>query len=395
MSASSSRSSSSGLGPNAVIGIVGGGQLGRMSAMAAARLGFRTHILTQEANGPAAQVAHAVTLGAYEDHTALEAFARAVDVVTFEFENISADALDCLAQHCPVHPSGAILRISQDRLAEKTFLSSAEIPLAPWHAVTDHASLHAAAEALGFPFILKTTRNGYDGKGQARVYEAAQLEEAFASLAPHPLVAEGMVDFACELSVMVVRGTDGTTRCFAPGLNHHRDGILDLTLAPAPVPQETAQQAQALAITIAEKLDLVGILGVEMFLDRSGALLVNEMAPRPHNSGHWTMDACPADQFEMHIRAVAGLPLPPAIRHSDAVMKNLVGPDDMALWPQILATPGLLPHLYGKEEARDGRKMGHVNILFPCGSLPGALGIQDALGPLATRAEEEQEEDCA
>lgn len=390
MPASSSRSPSAApLAPNAVIGIVGGGQLGRMSAVAAAKLGFRAHILTQDPHGPAAQVAHQVTLGAYDDHKALDAFARAVDVITFEFENISADALDCLAQHCPVRPSGAILRTSQDRLAEKTFLSDADIPLAPWMAVTDHASLHAAAETLGFPFILKTTRNGYDGKGQARVYEASQLEAAFASLAPHPLVAEGMVDFACEISVMVVRGTDGTTRCFAPGLNYHRDGILDLTLAPAPVQEETAQRAQALATAIAEKLDLIGILGVEMFIDRTGTLLVNEIAPRPHNSGHWTMDACPADQFDMHIRAVAGLPLPPALRHSDAVMKNLVGPDDMALWPDILATPGHIPHLYGKAEARAGRKMGHVNILFPYGSLPGALGVQDALGPLADKPETE------
>lgn len=392
MSASSSRFSSAALAPNSVIGIVGGGQLGRMSAVAAAKLGFRAHILTQDANGPAAQVAHQVTLGAYDDHTALEAFARAVDVVTFEFENISADALDCLAQYCPVRPSGAILRISQDRLSEKTFLSEAEIPLAPWMAVTDHASLHAAADKLGFPFILKTTRNGYDGKGQARVYEASQLEDAFASLAPHPLVAEGMVDFACEISVMVVRGTDGTTRCFAPGLNSHRDGILDVTLAPAPVPEETAERAQALAVAIAEKLDLIGILGVEMFIDSTGNLLVNEIAPRPHNSGHWTMDACPTDQFDMHIRAVAGLPLPPTLRHSDAVMKNLVGPDDMALWPEILATPGHIPHLYGKAAARVGRKMGHVNILFPYGSLPGALGIQDALGPLAEKPNTENDD---
>ncbi|MFT8307276.1 5-(carboxyamino)imidazole ribonucleotide synthase [Acetobacter malorum] len=391
MSASSSRFSSAALAPNSVIGIVGGGQLGRMSAVAAAKLGFRAHILTQDANGPAAQVAHQVTLGAYDDHTALEAFARAVDVVTFEFENISADALDCLAQYCPVRPSGAILRISQDRLSEKTFLSEADIPLAPWMAVTDHASLHAAAEKLGFPFILKTTRNGYDGKGQARVYEASQLEDAFASLAPHPLVAEGMVDFACEISVMVVRGTDGTTRCFAPGLNSHRDGILDVTLAPAPVPEETAERAQTLAVAIAEKLDLIGILGVEMFIDSTGNLLVNEIAPRPHNSGHWTMDACPTDQFDMHIRAVAGLPLPPTLRHSDAVMKNLVGPDDMALWPAILATPGHIPHLYGKAAARVGRKMGHVNILFPYGSLPGALGIQDALGPLAEKPDTEND----
>ncbi|CEF55613.1 5-(carboxyamino)imidazole ribonucleotide synthase [Acetobacter ghanensis] len=375
----------SALAPNAVIGIVGGGQLGRMSAVAASRLGFKTHILTQDAHGPAAQVSSAVTLGAYDDPDALDAFAKAVDVVTFEFENINADALDRLSRHCPVRPSGHILRISQDRLAEKTFLASAGVPLAPWHAVTDRATLHEAARKLGFPLILKTTRNGYDGKGQRRVYTEAELDEAFEALAPHPLVAEGMVDFACELSVMVVRGTDGTTRCFDTVLNHHWHGILDLTLAPAPVAENVAQEAGRLAAIIAEKFDLIGIMGVEMFLTRDGSLMINEVAPRPHNSGHWTMDACPQDQFDMHIRAVAGLPLPAAIRHSDAVMKNLVGPEDMALWPAILANPGHIPHLYGKKEARPGRKMGHVNILFPYSGLPGEWGIQAALGPLATK----------
>lgn len=374
----------SALGPNAVIGIVGGGQLGRMSAMAAAKLGFKTHILTQDPNGPAAQVSSGITLGAYDDLAALEQFARAVDVVTFEFENISADGLDCLAQHCPVRPSGAILRTSQDRAVEKTFLTQAGVPIAPWHPVTDHASLQVAAEKLGFPFILKTARDGYDGKGQRRVYTPDELTEAYAALAPRALVAEGMVDFACEISVMVVRGANGTVRCFDPAQNFHRNGILDITLAPAPIAPELTQQAQTLATTIAEKLELIGILGVEMFIDRTGNLLVNEIAPRPHNSGHWTMDACPVDQFDMHIRAVAGLPLPPAQRHADAVMKNLIGPDDMALWPQIIATPTFLPHLYGKAEARRGRKMGHVNLVFPYSGLPGALGIQDALGPLAT-----------
>lgn len=373
------------LQPNAVIGIVGGGQLGRMSAMAAARLGYRTHILTQDASGPAAQVSDAITLGAYDDPEALEAFARAVDVVTFEFENISADALDHLSRHCPVRPSGHILRISQDRLAEKTFLSQAGIPLAPWHAVQERADLHAATERLGLPLILKTTRNGYDGKGQIRVHDAAELDNALDSLAPHPLVAEGMVDFACELSVMVARGTDGTVRCFDTVQNHHWQGILDLTLAPAPVMDAIAQDARTLATRIAQALDLVGIMGVEMFLSRTGTLMVNEIAPRPHNSGHWTMDACPQDQFDLHIRAVAGLPLPPAVRHSDAVMKNLVGPEDMALWPDIVATPGHIPHLYGKAQALPGRKMGHVNLLFPFGGLPGEFGIRAALGPLATR----------
>ncbi|WP_323990961.1 5-(carboxyamino)imidazole ribonucleotide synthase [Nguyenibacter sp. L1] len=373
------------LPPNSVLGIVGGGQLGRMSAIAAARLGFRAHILTDEPRGPAAQVAHAVTVGAYDDADTLRRFAAAVDVVTFEFENISADGLELLAELRPVRPSGDILRISQDRIAEKRFLTDAGIPVAPWAEIHDAGDLDTAIGVLGLPFILKTTRLGYDGKGQCRVQAADDARPAFAALAPHPLVGEAMIDFACEISVMVARGLDGGAVTFDVTENRHRDGILDLSLAPARVPEAVAAQARAIAIQVAAALDLVGLLGVEMFVDRDGTVLVNEIAPRPHNSGHWTMDACPVDQFAMHVRAVTGLPLPPAIRHSDAAMKNLVGPDDMALWPDIVATPGLLPHLYGKDAARPGRKMGHVNILFPHGALPGEFGVRASLGPLARR----------
>ncbi|GBQ28973.1 5-(carboxyamino)imidazole ribonucleotide synthase [Gluconacetobacter sacchari] len=370
------------LPPGAVLGIVGGGQLGRMSAIAAARLGYRAHILTSEPDGPAAQVAHAVTIGGYDDPDTLRRFATAVDVVTFEFENVSADGLELLAALRPVRPSGDILRISQDRVAEKTFLAGAGIPVAPWRAIGAPDDLPAARAGLGLPFILKTTRLGYDGKGQRRVHRDEDMRDAFDALAPHPLVAEGMVDFACEVSVMVARGLDGAAVTFDVTENRHRDGILDLSLAPARVPEAVSEQARAIALRVAAALDLVGLLGVEMFVDRDGRVLVNEIAPRPHNSGHWTMDACPVDQFAMHVRAVAGLPLPPAVRHSDAVMKNLVGPGDMALWPAILATPGLLPHHYGKQEARAGRKMGHVNVLFPAGALPGEFGVDAALGPL-------------
>lgn len=370
------------LPPNSVIGIVGGGQLGRMSALAAARLGYRCHVLTDDAGSPAAQVAASITLGAHDDPAALRRFAEAVDVVTFEFENISADGLDLLASLRPVRPSGEILRISQDRLAEKRMLEAAGIPVAPWLAVLDRAGADTAAGHLGYPFVLKTTRLGYDGRGQAVIADAAALDAAFARLSPHPLVAERLVAFACELSVMVARGTDGTIQAYDAVQNHHRDHILDLTLAPAPVPEATAAAACALARRIAAHLGLVGLLGVEMFVDEGGGLLVNEIAPRPHNSGHWTIDACPVSQFEMHVRAVAGLPLPRAGRHSDAVMKNLVGPEGLAYWPAILRTEGLLGHLYGKQEARAGRKMGHVNRLFPHGGLPGAFGIADALDPL-------------
>jgi len=377
------------LPPGATIGIIGGGQLGRMSAMAAARLGYRCHILTPEPDSPAAQVCAGATLGGYEDRAVLRAFAGRVDVVTFEFENVSAAGLDLLAALRPVRPSPAVLRVSQDRLAEKRFLNDAGVPTAPWVPVASLAELEAAVARFGLPAILKTTRLGYDGHGQARLDAPADLAPAFERLAPKPLMLEGYVDFACEISVIVARGTDGTMRAFDVMENRHRNHVLDLTLAPARIPGQTAAAATALARRVAEGLELVGLLAVEMFVAADGRVLVNEIAPRPHNSGHWTIDACPASQFEMHVRAVAGLPLPPASRHSDAAMKNLVGPEELALWPEILATPGLIPHLYGKAAARPGRKMGHVTRLFPRGALPGPFGLAAALGPLAPSQSED------
>jgi len=369
----------SALAPGAVIGIIGGGQLGRMSAMAAARLGYRVHVFSPEADGPAAQVSAASTVAEYADLEALRRFADAVDVITFEFENLPADSLALLESLKPVRPGARILATSQDRLLEKQFLNDAGIATAPWAKVEGEAELAAAVGKFGLPSVLKTTRLGYDGKGQTLLRAAEDVAPAFARLAPKPLVLEGFVTFAAEVSVMVARGVDGTVVTFDAVENRHRHHILDLTLAPAPLPQDLLAEAQDIARRVAEALELVGILGVEMFVTSDGELLVNEIAPRPHNSGHWTMDACPCGQFEMHIRAVAGLPLPPAMRHSDAVMKNLIGPEDMALWPRILATPGLIPHHYGKTEARPGRKMGHFNRLFPKGSLPGEFGIEDAL----------------
>ena len=373
------------LPPNATIGIVGGGQLGRMSAMAAARLGYRCHILTPEPDSPAGQVAAGVTLGEYEDPAALRDFALHADVVTFEFENVSAEGLDLLASIKPVRPSPAVLRVSQERIAEKSFLNAAGVPTAPWAAVETPEQLEAALARVGLPAILKTTRLGYDGRGQARVRTAADARAAYARLLPHPLILEGVVDFACEVSVVCARGAHGDYAAFDVVENRHRDHILDLTFAPARIAEETAATAQALTRRVAEALDLVGLLAVEMFVTADGRVLANEIAPRPHNSGHWTIDACPASQFEMHVRAVAGLPLLPAVRHSDAVMKNLVGPQEMALWPEIVATPGLIPHLYGKAEARRGRKMGHVTRLFPRGGLPGPFGAAAALGVLGAR----------
>jgi len=375
------------LPPNATIGIVGGGQLGRMTAHAAARLGYRSHILTPEPDSPAAQVSAAVTIGEYEDPSALAEFASRVDVVTFEFENVSAGGLDLLAALRPVRPAPAVLRISQDRIAEKSFLNGAGVPTAPWRKVATLADLAQAVDAIGLPAVLKTTRLGYDGKGQKLLRGPADLAPAFTALAPKPLVLEGFVDFACEISVIAARGADGTVAAFDAVENRHFEQILDLTLAPAPVDSEIAAAARQIALRVAASLDLVGLIAVEMFVDNDGQVLANELAPRPHNSGHWTIDACPASQFELFVRAVAGLPLPGARRHSDAVMKNLVGPEETALWGEILATPGLIPHLYGKEEARPGRKMGHVTRLFPRGSLPGAFGIRAALAPLRPRAD--------
>ena len=367
------------LPPNATIGLVGGGQLGRMSALAAARLGYRCHILTRETDSPAAQVAHGVTISDYNDPTSLRAFANAVDVISFEFENVSAEGLDLLASLKPVRPAPAILRVSQDRVAEKSFVNGRGIATAPWRPVVSLGDLDAAAADLGFPCVLKTTREGYDGKGQAILRAPADLAPAYGRLSPKPLILEGFIDYAMEISVVIGRGQDGAMSAYDTVENRHRDHILDLTLAPARVPLAVGEAARDIARDIATGLDLIGLLAVEMFVDAAGRVLVNEIAPRPHNSGHWTLDACPMSQFELHIRAIAGLPLPPATRHSDAVMKNLVGPGEAALWPRILATPGFIPHLYGKAEAREGRKMGHVNRLFPKGALPGDLGIADAL----------------
>lgn len=379
------------LPPNSTIGIVGGGQLGRMSAMAAARLGYRCHVLTPEPDSPAGQVAAGVTLGDFEDTQALYDFATRADVITFEFENVSAEGLDLLAVLKPVRPAPATLRISQDRMAEKSFLNSIGVATAPWRPVGSLEELQDAAAALGYPAILKTTRLGYDGKMQALLRSKRDASRAFEELSPKPLILEEFIDFACEISVIVARGSNGDIAAYDTVENGHREHILDITYAPARIPEATAAAAQAIARRVAEALELVGLLALEMFVAADGRVLANEIAPRPHNSGHWTIDACAASQFESHIRAVAGLPLAPATRHSDAVMKNLVGPEEAALWPQILATPGLIPHLYGKRDARAGRKMGHVTRLFPFGALPGPFGIAAALGPLAPRG---TVEDC-
>jgi 5-(carboxyamino)imidazole ribonucleotide synthase len=358
------------LPPGATIGILGGGQLGRMLALAAARLGYRCHVYAPEDDAPGMLVAAARSVAAYEDEAALAAFAAAVDVVTFEFENVPARALEVLAPLVPCRPGVEALRICQDRLAEKAFLESVGVAVAPWRSVRDEADLAAAVAAIGLPAVLKTTRLGYDGRGQVVLRAPQDAAPAFARLAPKPLVLEAFVPFAAELSAIAARGAaDGAVAVFDAVENRHRDHILDLSFAPARVPVAVAAAARDNARRVAERLGLVGVVALEMFLLPDGTLLGNEIAPRPHNSGHWTIEACQASQFEQHVRAVAGLPLASAERHADAVMRNLVGPEGMARWPALLGMDGVSPHLYGKAEARPGRKLGHATRLLPRGAL--------------------------
>lgn len=346
------------LSSGSVIGILGGGQLGRMLAMAAARLGYRTHIF-EPGTAPAADVAWKWTQAPYDDLDALRSFAGECDVITYEFENIPADALDILSETTPLHPNRRALEVSQDRLSEKDFLSNLGLAVAPYAAVTGSGDLDGALSGTGLPAILKTRRFGYDGKGQARITEAAEAEEALASLEGAPAIAEGFVEFSKEISVIAARGLDGAVAAYDPGENVHRDGILATTTVPATIPASLRTDAVLLASRILNALDYVGVLGVELFVTRSG-LVVNEIAPRVHNSGHWTQAGCAVDQFEQHIRAITGWPLGDGTRHADVVMENLIGAEvDRAA---ALATErGVQVHLYGKAETRAGRKMGHVN----------------------------------
>lgn len=341
------------------IGIIGGGQLGRMLSVAASRLGFKSHIFEPGANPPAAQVADAVTTAGYDDAAALKAFAESVDVITYEFENIPTDALDIVEAIRPVRPCREALRVSQDRLVEKAFLSDLGLKTAPYAAVDDAEDLAEAIADIGLPAILKTRRFGYDGKGQARIMTADDAAQALADMAGAPSILEGFVTFSHEVSVIAARGIDGEVACFDPGENIHKDGILSTTTVPARLSASQRTDAVLLAAQILNKLKYVGVMGVELFVTPKG-LIVNEIAPRVHNSGHWTQNGCAVDQFEQHIRAVAGWPLGDGQRHSDVVMENLIG-DDMDRVPEIAKEPNAALHLYGKAEVKAGRKMGHVN----------------------------------
>jgi 5-(carboxyamino)imidazole ribonucleotide synthase len=341
------------------IGILGGGQLGRMLALAAARLGMKTHIYCPDEQSPAFDVTPNKTVAAYDDEAALAAFAAAVDVITYEFENVPAKTADFLSALKPLRPGANALAVSQDRLAEKAFLSINRIPVAPFAAIPDLDRLEAELEEIGAPGVLKTTRLGYDGKGQRIVHNMEDAALAWELLSPKPLVLEKFIPFEHEISVIVARGVDGSVAAFEPAENVHRDHILKTSTVPAAIKGKTAAKAIEIAGQIATALDYVGVMGVEFFVLDGGKLLVNEIAPRVHNSGHWTEAVAITDQFEQHIRAVAGWPLGDPTRLADVVMENLIG-DEIAVIPADLGA-STRPHAYGKAETRKGRKMGHLN----------------------------------
>lgn len=339
------------------IGILGGGQLGRMLAVAASRLGMRAHVFDPASDTPAADVAWRVTRAGYEDADALAAFAQDVDVLTYEFENIPVAALDVLERFCPIRPGRRALAVSQDRLAEKDFLNSIGLTTAPYQSVEGPEDLSPALDVIGRPAILKTRRMGYDGKGQLRI------EDGPAEWTGAPSVLEGFVDFTAEISVIVARSVGGQVAAYDPGLNLHRGGILHKTTVPSGLPARVLTDAVLIAGRIVNALDYIGVMGVELFVTERG-LIVNEIAPRVHNSGHWTQAGCAVDQFEQHIRAITGLPLGDGRRYAAVEMENLIG-DDITRVPELLADPHLQVHLYGKAEARPGRKMGHINRVCP------------------------------
>ncbi len=348
--------------PNSTIGILGGGQLGRMLATAATELGYRTHIFCPDEDAPAFDVASEVTVAEYDDMLALRGFLKTVDVVSYEFENIPHTSLELLQDTVPVHPSPDLLKISQNRLREKNFINAHEIPTTNYHRVTSEEELHRAVERIGLPAILKTSELGYDGKGQVRIEKAEDAAAAWETLGQVESILEAMVDFTMEISVIVARGLNGQQASYSPVQNIHKNHILDKTIAPANISKEMAKTAQKYALTLARASDLKGLLAVEMFVTKSDEILINEIAPRPHNSGHWTMDACVTGQFEQHIRAICNLPLGGTERLCDAQMYNLIG-KDFHEWKEHIKNPHAKLHLYGKSDVREGRKMGHVTVL--------------------------------
>jgi 5-(carboxyamino)imidazole ribonucleotide synthase len=352
--------------PGATIGVLGSGQLGRMFAIAARRLGYRVHTYSPDQDSPTGQVADHEVTAPYDDLAAVAAFAREVAAVTFEFENVPSRTVQALGDSTVVRPSGHVLHITQHRVREKQFLAGAGIPVAPFAVVQDARDLPDGMDRVGLPAILKTASFGYDGKGQVRVTRPDEAPAGWAAIGSQPAVLEQVVDFACEVSVVVARGADGAMVDYGAIENSHRRHILDVSVWPARIASDTTRKAVALARTACEALDVVGVLCVEMFVTHAGEVIVNELAPRPHNSGHLTIDAHVTCQFEQQLRAVCGLPLgTTAARAPAAAMANLLGdewsggePD----WAAALALPGIKLHLYGKVEARPGRKMGHLTV---------------------------------
>lgn len=350
------------------LGILGGGQLGRMSALAAARLGIKTHIYCPESNSPASQVAAQTFIGSYTDKKKLKAFCETVDVVSYEFENIPLKTVHDIQKYVPVYPDDTLLEMAQDRGKEKKFLNDIGIPTANWRlADTAKDAAKHISEMDGSDFIIKTTRFGYDGKGQVGCKETDNIGAKWKSLNnPHTIIEE-KIDFACEISVIVARDKLGQTATYGPVLNEHRNHILAKSIVPAAIPTETAAKAIRLTSHLADAVNLIGVLALEMFVTPDGQIIANEIAPRTHNSGHWTIDACSVSQFEQHVRTVCDMPVAPPARHSDAVMANLIGNDVKNLGPW-LEQAGACLHLYGKHDIKKGRKMGHVTVLKPMAS---------------------------
>ncbi|WP_439103284.1 5-(carboxyamino)imidazole ribonucleotide synthase [Celeribacter marinus] len=345
----------------ATIGILGGGQLGRMLSVAASRLGFKTCIFEPNGDCPASHVANYHFKASYDDEAALKAFAAAVDVVTYEFENVPTSALDLIESIVPIRPNRRTLAVSQDRMSEKAFLSELGLMVAPYGAVEDAESLAAAIAQVGTPAILKTRRFGYDGKGQSRLMSPNDATQALADMAGADAVLEGFVDFSHEISVIAARGQAGDISCYDPGENVHLNGILHTTTVPARLTPAQRTDAVLIAAKILNALDYVGVMGVELFVTKEG-LIVNEIAPRVHNSGHWTQNGCTIDQFEQHIRAVVGWPLGDGTRHSNVEMLNLIG-DDVDRIAEFAKDGSVGIHLYGKADVKAGRKMGHINTI--------------------------------
>jgi 5-(carboxyamino)imidazole ribonucleotide synthase len=351
------------LPPGSTIGILGGGQLARMLALAAAPMGLKSHVFAPEKDSPAFQVSAAHTVAAYDDQIALKAFAASVDAVTYEFENVPVETVWFLETLVPVRPGAKALGVAQDRIKEKTLARELGAMTADFSAVASLADVQAALSRLGVPGILKTARMGYDGKGQAKILSFDDAASAWAAMKNQPSIYESFVNFECEVSVLVARGLDGKMACFDVTENEHRNHILQTSTVPARIASELAAEAIFVAQRMAEALDYVGVMGVEFFVG-ADVLYVNEIAPRVHNSGHWTQNACVVSQFEQHMRAVAGWPLGATVRHSDVVMTNLLG-DEAHDWAVLAQEPGSALHLYGKAEARAARKMGHINRIHP------------------------------